>query len=111
MDANKGGYKNIKKQPKTATKLEMGIFDVLGKLYGKLKPVLAPFEWVGKKVAWVINSTLLTIVYFTVFSATAIIAKILRKKFLQLSPDKTAKSYWMERKKEDYSRKETYRGF
>ncbi len=89
----------------------MGFFDVLKKLYNRLKPVLAPFEWVGKKVAFVVNSVLLTIVYFTVFAATAIIAKILRKKLLQLSPDKPAKSYWMERKKEDYGRKETYRGY
>ncbi len=89
----------------------MGIFDFLGKLYGKLKPILAPFEWVGKKVAFVVNSVLLTVVYFTVFAATAIIAKILRKRFLQLSPNKSAKSYWIERKKEDYSRKETYRGY
>lgn len=85
----------------------MGIFDFLK----QLKPVLAPFEFVGKKVAFVVNSLLLSVVYFTVFAATAIIAKVLRKRFLQLSPDKTARSYWIERKKEDYSRKETYRGF
>ncbi len=89
----------------------MGLFDVLGKVYCKLKPILAPLEWVGKKVAWAVNTLLLTAVYFTVFGATAIIAKILRKKFLQLSPDKAAKSYWIESKKEDYSKKETYRGF
>lgn len=89
----------------------MWLFDVLGKVYGRLKPILAPFEWVGKKVAWAVNTLLLTIVYFTVFGATAIIAKILRKKFLELKPDKAAKSYWMESRKEDYSRKETYRGF
>lgn len=85
----------------------MGIFDFLK----QLKPVLAPFEFVGKKVAFVVNSLLLTAVYFTVFAATAIIAKVLRKKFLELYPDKTAKSYWIERKKEDYGKKETYRGF
>lgn len=89
----------------------MRVFDFLGKVYGRLKPVLAPFEWVGKKVAWAVNSLLLTAVYFTIFAATAIIAKLLRKKFLELSPDRKAKSYWIERKKEDYSRKETYRGF
>ena len=85
----------------------MGIFDFLK----PLKPVLAPFEFVGKKVAFLVNSLLLAVVYFTVFAATAIIAKILRKRFLQLSPDKAMKSYWAERKKEDYSRKESYRGF
>lgn len=88
----------------------MGIFDFLKPLK-KLKPLLAPFEFVGKKVAFLVNSLLLSAVYFTVFAATAIIAKMMRKRFLQLSPDKAAKSYWMERKKEDYSRKETYRGF
>lgn len=89
----------------------MGIFDVLKKLYKALKPVLAPFEFVGKKVAFIVNSLLLSAVYFTVFGATAIIAKVLRKRFLQLSPDKAAKSYWAERKKEDYSKKDAYRGF
>ena len=85
----------------------MGIFDILK----PLKPVLAPFEFVGKKVALVVNSLLLSVVYFTVFAATAIIAKVLRKKFLQLSPDKAVKSYWAERKKEDYGKKDAYRGF
>ena len=105
----------------------MGIFDFLDKLYNQLKPALAqigsspiahsarrgiaPFEWVGKKAALVVNSLLLTIVYFTVFGATAIVAKIMKKKFMELNPDKTAKSYWMERKKEDYGKKETYRGY
>ncbi len=89
----------------------MGLFDFLGKLYNKLKPVLAPFEWVGKKAAFAVNTLLLTAVYFTVFGATAIIAKLLKKKFMEVSPDKAAKSYWMERKKEDYSKKETYRGY
>ena len=89
----------------------MGLSDFLDKLYNELKPVLAPFEWVGKKVAFVVNALLLTAVYFTVFGATAIIARIVRKKFLELKPDKAAKSYWMERNKEDYGKKETYRGF
>lgn len=88
----------------------MGIFDILKPLK-KLKPLLAPFEFVGKKVAFIVNSLLLSIVYFTVFGATAIIAKILRKRFLQLSPDKAVKSYWVERKKEDYGKKDAYRGF
>ena len=88
----------------------MGIFDFLKPL-NKLKPVLAPFEFVGKKVATLTNYVLLTIVYFTAFATTAAIAKIARKRFLELKPDLKKQSYWIERKKEDYTNKETYRGF
>ena len=89
----------------------MGIPDFFSKLINKLKPVLAPFEFVGKKVALVVNAVLLTVTYFTTFAATAIIAKIFRKRFLDLKPDQKKKSYWIERKNEDYSKKETYRAF
>ncbi|MBI2145665.1 hypothetical protein HYU18_05100 [Candidatus Woesearchaeota archaeon] len=76
-----------------------------------LKPILAPFEFVGKKAAILINFLLLTLTYFTAVAATAIIAKTFRKKFLELRPQRERQSYWMERKKEDYSKKEAYRGF
>ena len=89
----------------------MGIPDFFNKLTSSVKPLLAPFEFVGKKIALVVNSLLLTIAYFTAFAATAIIAKIFRKKFLELKPDMNRKSYWMEKKNEDYSKKEAYRAF
>ncbi|MBI2581187.1 hypothetical protein HYV85_05290 [Candidatus Woesearchaeota archaeon] len=91
----------------------MGIFDFLkplGKLK-RLKLALKPFEFVGKKVAILVNYVLLTAVYFTAFAATAAIAKVARKRFLDLKPDEKKQSYWIERKKEDYSSKESYRAF
>ncbi len=89
----------------------MGIFDSILSALKPLKPIYAPFEFFGKKVAIAVNYILLTIVYFTAFAATAIIAKVLRKSFLDLKIDKNAKTYWMDRKKEDYSKKENYRSF
>lgn len=85
----------------------MGIFDILK----PLKPVIAPFEFVGKRVATVVNYVLLTAVYFTAFAATAAVAKLARKKFLELKPEQKKQSYWIDKKKEDYSKKEAYRGF
>ncbi|MBI2141446.1 hypothetical protein HYU16_03405 [Candidatus Woesearchaeota archaeon] len=88
----------------------MGIFDFLKPL-GRLKPLLAPLEFVGKKVAILVNYVLLSIVYFTAFAATAAIAKVARKRFLELKPDHNRQSYWIESKKEDHSKKEAYRPF
>ena len=105
----------------------MGTLDFFNKLTSKLKPVLAqigaspivhsarrgiaPFEFVGKKIAIVVNSLLLTIAYFTAIAATAIIAKIFRKKFLELKPDMNKKSYWLERNNDDFSKEESYKSF
>ena len=89
----------------------MGIPDFFTKIVSRLKPVLAPFEFVGKRIALVVNSLLLTIAYFTAIAATAIIAKIFRKKFLELKPDMSKKSYWMERNNDDFSKEESYKSF
>jgi hypothetical protein len=85
----------------------MGMFDFLK----PLKPILAPFEFVGKRVAILINVILLTFVYFTAFALTAILAKIVRKHFLEQKIDENKKSYWSKRKDEDYRNKDNYRGF
>ena len=89
----------------------MGTPGFFSKLEKRLKPILAPFEFVGKKIALVVNSLLLAIAYFTAIAATAIIAKIFRKKFLELKPDQNRKSYWMEKKNDDYSKEESYKAF
>ena len=88
----------------------MGSFESIIGFLKQLRKLLAPFEFVGKKFAILVNAILLSVVYFTAFAATAIIAKILRKSFLDLKVD-GRKSYWIDRKKEDYSKKENYRSF
>ena len=89
----------------------MGIPDFFNMLVKRLKAVLSPFEFVGKKIALVVNTLLLTVAYFTAIAATAIIAKIFRKKFLELKPDMKKKSYWMERNNDDFSKEESYKSF
>ncbi|HIG98502.1 TPA: hypothetical protein HA231_03715 [Candidatus Woesearchaeota archaeon] len=76
-----------------------------------LKRLLRPLEFTGRKVASLVNAMLLTVTYFTAVAATAIAAKIFRKKFLELKQDRNAKTYWHERKKEDHTKKEAYRAF
>ncbi len=80
--------------------------------------ILLPFkkaykllEFTGKKMATAVNVILLTLVYFTAFAATAVVAKALRKRFLDIKTDQERQSYWIDRKKEDHSKKENYRSF
>ena len=89
----------------------MKLWDDLMEFLKPLKPLYDALDFVGKKVALVVNTVLLTIVYFTAFAATAIIAKLLRKHFLDLSIDKATPTYWLEAKKEDHTKKEPYRPF
>src|SRR3989344_497823 len=48
----------------------------------------------GEDIATVINSILLSIVYFLGFGATFILSRIMKKKFLSNKIDKSADSYW-----------------
>lgn len=89
----------------------MGFFEATLKILKQLRKLLAPFEFVGKKVAIMANYALLTFVYFTAFAATAIAGKVMRKHFMELKADKARKSYWIDKKQEDYTKKEAYRPF
>lgn len=48
----------------------------------------------GKTIATLVNSILLTIVYLVGVGVTSIIARIIGKKFLDVSPDSQRLSYW-----------------
>lgn len=50
----------------------------------------------GEPMATVINSLLLSIVYFIGVGATSLIAKTFGKKFLDLRKDANAKTYWVD---------------
>lgn len=51
-------------------------------------------KFFGDVIAGLINSVLLSIVYFLGIGLTSIFAKVLGKEFLELYPDKNAKTYW-----------------
>jgi len=50
----------------------------------------------GESIATVVNSILLSFVYIIGVGVTSILAKILRKRFLELRLDKSKESYWEE---------------
>lgn len=74
-----------------------------------LKKILAIMKKVGFFVSKVVNTILLVVVYFIGVGPTSLIARIFKKKFLDLEICKAADSYWTEldlnsKKKEDYLR-------
>jgi hypothetical protein len=85
----------------------MGFWD----FFKPLRKLLAPFEFIGKKVAIGVNYVLLTLIYITAVALTWLVAKIFGKKFLHLKTEPGKQSYWLDRKKEDYASKESYRQF
>ena len=61
----------------------------------------------GEVIAGLINFVLLSIVYILGVGGTAIVAKISKKRFLDINLDKSKKTYWQElnlgkKEKEDY---------
>lgn len=63
----------------------------------------------GEDIGMIVNSLLLTIVYILGVGATYIVAKLVRKSFLEVSQNKKAASYWEDlnlakKKKEEYYR-------
>lgn len=67
------------------------------------------FKEFGENIARIVNSVLLSLVYFIGVGPTSLVAKITRKSFLDTKIDKKAKSYWStlnlrKKPKEDYYR-------
>lgn len=48
----------------------------------------------GQNIATLVNTLLLSIVYFVGVGITALFSKVVRKRFLDLKLDKKRKSYW-----------------
>jgi len=65
----------------------------------------------GENIARVVNSILLTIVYFVGFGLTSIFGKIFKKDFLELSINKEKETYWKELNLKDRPREVYYRQF
>ena len=61
-----------------------------------LKGVKSGQRKFGESIAVIVNSILLSFVYFFGVGITSILAKISRKHFLDLKPYKSRNSYWEE---------------
>jgi len=65
----------------------------------------------GQTIAVIVNSVLLAIVYFIGVGITALFAKLTGKRFLDLKPDRKAKTYWVDLNLRKRPIKEHYRQF
>jgi hypothetical protein len=65
----------------------------------------------GESIAVIVNSTLLSIVYFMGIGLTALFAKIVKKRFLDLKIDKDCETYWSDLSLTKRSLEECYRQF
>lgn len=65
----------------------------------------------GETIAIIINSILLSLVYFIGIGLTSIISKILRKNFLDMGINKTGSTYWQKLNLSKKPKEEYYRQF
>ncbi len=65
----------------------------------------------GEDIGTLVNTILLTIVYIVGVGPTSIIAKIVKKRFLNLKRDKSAKTYWEDLNLNKRQIEEYYRQF
>ena len=79
-------------------------------MYKFLVGIKKGFELYGETIIIVINSSLLTIVYFLGVGTTSIIAKIVGKRFMNLNFNEK-NSYWEEVEKVDRNKEPYYRQF
>lgn len=82
---------------------------------GKFKDFFESFkegqQEFGKTISIIINSILLTVVYFFGVGLTSIFAKIFRKHFLDLKINENIKTYWTELNLTKKTREEYFRQF
>ncbi|MEM3373733.1 MAG: hypothetical protein QXE31_00785 [Candidatus Woesearchaeota archaeon] len=69
------------------------------------------FKEFGENISILVNSVLLSLVYFTGVGITSIIAKIFKKSFLDTKINKKAKTYWHDLNLEKRPIEEYYRQF
>ena len=62
----------------------------------------------GENISAIINSILLSIIYILGIGMPSIVAKIVGKKFMPLSPEKGAKTYWSDMNVGDTKDKDKY---
>lgn len=69
------------------------------------------FKAFGYNINLIVNTILLSIVYFIGVGITSIIAKLIKKKFLQTNLSKESETYWSQISSENKGIEEYYRQF
>ena len=95
------------------------IFAIIGScliLSGLIFPtILRPINKVWMTIAilmgWVMTKVILTILFFIVLTPLSFVARIFRKKFLDLDIDKSKESYWERRERKEINPAEYERQF
>ncbi|OGU34849.1 MAG: hypothetical protein A2068_03065 [Ignavibacteria bacterium GWB2_35_6b] len=77
--------------------------------------ILLPFQkvWMGLALVlgFVMSRLILSLLFYLVITPIGLIAKLAKKDFLDLSINKTKKSYWNYREKKDYQKIDSERQF
>ncbi len=74
--------------------LSMVLLLVAGAIPVLLKPVYIFFMYVSEIMGWVMTRVILTILFYIILTPVGFVARIFRKNFLILKPDKSEKTYW-----------------
>jgi hypothetical protein len=69
------------------------------------------FKEFGENIALIVNSLLLSVVYFLGVGPTSLVAKIVRKSFLDVKIEKKSKTYWSDLNLKKRPEEEYYRQF
>lgn len=69
------------------------------------------FKSFGQMVSTIVNFILLFFVYLVAVGSTSIVAKLFRKKFLELKLNEKKKSYWIDYNLKKQQKEEYERGF
>jgi len=108
-----GGWLLWKQRPAFIYFAALGGFLVGGGLLVPivLKPLFRVWMTFGVVMGFVMTRIILSILYFGVFTPTALVLKLLRKDLLEERWDKAAKSYWVKRQSQPYEPGTTERMF
>jgi hypothetical protein len=69
------------------------------------------FKEFGENIALIVNSVLLSIVYFVGVGPTSLFAKLVKKSFLDVKIEKKSKTYWSDLNLKKRPEEEYYRQF
>ncbi len=76
-----------------------------------LKPVHKSLVIVGILWGWLLGKLTLIIVFFLAFTPISLLAKLFRKRFLDLKIDKSSKTYWVSKENDSFSPQDCQKQF